>query len=80
MLFIHFTEWQIINPTAIDKLILAFITSLLFRVLVLSLRWTPSELLIEDDGFLLGYPNSIKAKLIFIEYNHQRYDIIPQNT
>ena len=70
MLLIHLTEWQIINPTAIDRLILAFITSLLFRVFVLSLRWTPSELPIEDDGFLLGYPSLIQLKLTFIKYYH----------
>ena len=45
-----------INPTAIDRLIFAFTTSLLFLLLVLSLKWTPSEFPIEDDGFLFACP------------------------
>ena len=45
-----------INPTAIDRLIFAFTTSLLFLLLVLSLKWTPSEFPIEDDCFLFACP------------------------
>ena len=54
-----------INPTAIDRLIFAFTTSLLFLLLVLSLRWTPSEFPIEDDCFLFACPRRENLNLTY---------------